>query len=94
MFLCRKGEVPVESKKLTVLDALLGRLNWSVRERNTGFTQVLVNLVIVFLRREKLSFLQNCAAINFTNLQKQVLDLVLVIVFFVVRNCLFCIIVQ
>ena len=57
MFLRRKGEVPVESEKLTVLDALFGHLNWSVRERKTGFTQVLVNLVIVFLRREKFFFL-------------------------------------
>ena len=94
MFLCRKRDVPVDSEKLTVLEALLGRLNRSVRERNTGFAQVLVNLVVVFLRREKLSFLQNCAAINFTNLKMQMLDLVLVIVFYVVRNCLFCIIVQ
>ncbi len=36
-----KGEVPVESEKLTVLDALFGHLNGSVQERNTGFTQVL-----------------------------------------------------
>jgi len=41
VFLRRKGEVPVESEKLTVLKALFGRLNWSVRERNTGFAQVL-----------------------------------------------------
>ena len=41
MFLRRKGEVPVESEKLTVLKALFGHLNWSVQERNTGFTQVL-----------------------------------------------------
>ena len=41
MFLRRKGEVPVESEKLTVLNALFGRLNQSVRERNTGFAQVL-----------------------------------------------------
>ena len=40
MFLRRKGEVPVESEKLTVLKALFGHLNQSVRERNTGFTQV------------------------------------------------------
>ena len=57
MFLRRKQEVPVESEKLTVLDALFGHLNQSVRERNTGFAQVLVNLVVVFLRCEKLSFL-------------------------------------
>ena len=57
MFLRRKQEVPVESKKLTVLKPLFGHLNWSVRERNTGFTQVLVNLVVVFLHCEKLSFL-------------------------------------
>ena len=68
MFLRRKGEVPVESEKLTVLKPLFGHLIQSVRERNTGFTQVLhrfytgftqvlVNLVVVFLRRERLSFL-------------------------------------
>ncbi len=74
MFLRRKGEVPVESEKLTVLNALFGHLNWSLRERNTGFTQVLVHLVVVFLHCEKLSFLQNCAVINFTNLQMQTLD--------------------
>ena len=56
MFLRRKGEVPVESEKLTVLNTLFGHLNRSVRERNTGFAQVLVNLVIIFLRHEKLSF--------------------------------------
>ena len=82
MFLPRKQEVPVESKKLTVLNALFGHLNWSVQERNTGFTQVLVDLVVVFLHCEKLSFLQNCAVINFTNLQMQMLDLV--VIFFVV----------
>ena len=74
MFLRRKGEVPVESEKLTVLKALFGHLNWSVQERNTGFTQALVDLVVVFLPCEKLSFLQNCAVINFANLQMQTLD--------------------
>ena len=56
MFLCRKQEVPVESEKLTVLDALFEHLYRSVRERNTGFTRALVDLVFVFLRREKMSF--------------------------------------
>ena len=74
MFLRRKGEVPVESEKLTVLKALLGHLNRSVQERNTGFTQVLVDLVVIFLHCEKLSFSQNCAVINFANLQMQTLD--------------------
>ena len=74
MFLRRKGEVPVESEKLTVLNALFGHLNRSVRERNTGFAQGLINLVVSFLHHEKLSFLQNCAVINFTNLQMQTLD--------------------
>ena len=74
MFLRRKQEVPVESEKLTVLNALFGRLNRSVRERNTGFTQALVDLVVVFLPCEKLSFLQNCAVFNFTNHQMQTLD--------------------
>ena len=68
MFLRRKREVPVESEKLTVLKALFWHLNRSLRERNTGFAQVLVDLVVVFLRRKKLSFLQNCAVIHFTNL--------------------------
>ena len=74
MFLCKKREVPVKSEKLTVLEALFGHLNRSLQERNTGFTQVLVDLVVVFLHCEKLSFLQNCAVINFTNLQMQTLD--------------------
>ena len=42
-------------------------LTRSLRERNTGFAQVLVDLVVVFLRREKLSFLQNRAVIDFIN---------------------------
>ena len=67
MFLRRKREVPVESEKFNVLKALFWRLNRSLRERNTGFAQVLVDLVVVFLRRKKWSFLQNCAVINFTN---------------------------
>ncbi len=57
MFLRRKREVPVESEKLTVLDALFEHLNRSVRERNTGFTWALVDLVVVFLRCKKVSFL-------------------------------------
>ncbi len=57
MFLRRKREVPVESEKLTVLKPLFEHLNRSVRERNTGFTQALVNLVVVFLHCEKVSFL-------------------------------------
>ena len=67
MFLRRKREVPVESEKFNVLKALFGHLNRSLRERNTGFAQVLVNLVVVFLRREKLSFLQNRAVNDFIN---------------------------
>ena len=39
MFLRRKGEVPVESEKFTVLKALFGHLNWTVRERNIGFAR-------------------------------------------------------
>ena len=74
MFLRRKQEVPVESEKLTVLNALFLHLIQSVRERNTGFTQALVNLVVVFLRCEKVSFLKNCAVINFTTHQMQTLD--------------------
>ncbi len=74
MFLRREQEVPVESEKLTVLKPLLGHLNRSVRERNTGVAQVLVSLVVVFLPCEQLFFLQNCAVFNFTNHQMQTLD--------------------
>ena len=56
MFLRRKREVPVESEKFTVLKPLFEHLNRSVRERNTGFALVLVDLVVLFLRREKLTF--------------------------------------
>ena len=42
-------------------------LNLSVQERNTGFEPVLTDLVVVFLRHEKMSFLQNRAVIDFTN---------------------------
>ncbi len=79
-FSCRR-------EKLTVLDALFGHLNWSLRVRNTGFTQVLVHLVVVLLHCEKLSFLQSSAVSSVANLH--IPRLAPYLVFFIVRNSLF-----